>query len=137
MSPLSIRDRLAQILETQKAADEAYASIEQDYPEVWAKLKAIENARAMAEQAKQVIRDELIAAKDFTTRQVGGYNISVSRTVKLAVADQNKVSADYKKTEEVVDIKKAQEYMKVMGKLPEGFEDKSIYRFNWKEIKNA
>lgn len=133
----SIEERLAQILKTQKAVDEAYASIEHEFPEAWAKLKAIEQAREMAEQAKQEIREELIAAKDFSTRQVEGYNISVSRTVKLAVIDQDKVSADYKKTEEVVDIKKAQEYMKVMDKVPAGFEDRSVYRFNWKEVKNA
>lgn len=133
----SIEERLAKILEVQRLADESYAAIEQDYPEVWERLETIEKARADAEMAKQEIREELIEAKDFSTRQVGGYNISVSRTVKLAVSDQDKVSSDYKKTEEVVDIKKAQEYMKVMGKLPAGFEDRSVYRFNWKEIKNA
>lgn len=133
----SIEDRLQQILDIQKQADEAYASIEQEFPEVWAKLKAIDHARELAQQAKDEIREELIASKDFTTKQVGGYNISVSRTVKLAVVDQAKVSQDYKKTEEIVDVKKAQEYMKVMGQLPAGFEDRSVYRFNWKEIKNV
>lgn len=135
--PEPVNGRLEQIIQLQKQADELYNSIEESHPEVWKILQMVDAARQHAEQEKQKIRDELIAAKDFSVKQVAGFNISVSRTVKLAVADQTKVNPDFKRTEEVVDLKKAQEYMKVMGELPAGFEDKSVYRLNWKEIKNA
>lgn len=133
----SIEDRLAKVIRAQQAADEAYSSIEKDFPEVWQRLRQIEETRAIAEEEKQAIKEELIHRKDFDTKQVEGYNISVSRIVKLSAPSPTRVSERYKKTEVVVDIKKAQEDFTVTGELPVGFEDKSIYRLNWKAIKNV
>lgn len=133
----TIEDRLAKVIQAQQAADEAYASIEKEYPEVWEKLQAIESARTMAEQEKQAIKEELIKRKDFDTKQVEGYNISVSRIVKLAPTTPIRIAERYKKTEVVFDVKKAQEDFTVTGELPAGFEDKSVYRLNWKEVKNV
>lgn len=133
----SIEDRLAKVITLQRFAEEAYAALEQEHPEVWARLQEIEKAKSDAEQEKAAVRDELIRARDFKLRQIDGYNISVTRTVKLVVSDPEKVSQDYKRTEEVVDVKKAQEDMKVLGELPAGFEDKSIYKLNWREVRNG
>lgn len=133
----SIEDRLAKVIDAQVAAQAEYNRIAVDYPEVWTILQRIEEVKELAKREKESIREELIAQHDFDNHQVKGYNISVSRTVKLAVANPDQVSPDYKKTEEVIDVKKAQEYAKVMGRLPKGFEDKSVYRLNWKEVKNA
>lgn len=139
-NPLSVDDRLAQVLEAQRKADEAYASIEQDFPEAWERLQKIEYIRNQAEELKQKIRDELIEQKDYDLHQVNGYNVSVSKTVKLVAVDPEAIPMEFKKpTEEKwdVDVKHAQEYFKVTKQLPAGFEDKSSYKLNWREVKNA
>lgn len=137
---LTIEQRIAQVVQAQKKADEAYQAIERDFPEAWARLQAIEKIREEADKAKEEIKADLIQAHDNDTYQVEGYNVSVSQTVKLKVLDSELVPADLKKpTEEKwdVDIKKAQERYKVLGEVPAGFSDSSTYRLNWREVKNA
>lgn len=137
METMSIEERLAKVIQLQKQADDLYNSIKTDHPEAWRVLELVEAARQSAETEKQAVKDELVKKNDFDTHQVEGYNISVSRTVRLSVVDKDKVNARYIKQEEVVDLKTAQEDMLVTGVLPYGFEDKSFYRLNWKEVKNA
>lgn len=137
---LSVDEQLAQVIAAQRSAAEAYASIEQDFPEAWERLQKIEAIKASAEELKNKIRDSLIEKKDYDLHQVEGYNISISKTVKLAVADADAIPMEFKKpTEEKwdVDVKHAQEYFKVTKKLPAGFEDKSSYKLNWREVKNS
>ncbi len=137
---LTIEERMEQVINAQKAADKAYAAIEDDFPEAWARLQAIEEAREKAEALKADIRQDLIKAEDYNVHQIKGFNISVTRIVKLVVADAEKVPMDFKKpTEEKwdVDVKKAVEDAKIMGEIPEGFADKSTYKLNWNPVKNA
>lgn len=137
MEELSIDKRLAHVIALERLADELYLQLKELSPAAWDILKKVDTYRAQAEEEKKAVREDLIASQDFSNYQVGGYNISVSRTVKLGVADPDTVSSDFKKTEEIIDIKQAQEFMKVMKTIPAGFEDKSTYRLNWKEIKNV
>lgn len=137
---LTIEERMEQVINAQKAADKAYAAIEDDFPEAWARLQAIAEAREKAEALKADIRQDLIKAEDYNVHQIKGFNISVTRIVKLVVADADKVPMDFKKPAEEkwdVDVKKAVEDAKIMGEVPEGFADKSTYKLNWNPIKNA
>lgn len=137
---LTIEERMAQVIHAQKAADKAYAAIEDDFPEAWERLENIRVARERAEAFKAEIRQDLISAGDHDVHKVDGFNISVTRIAKLAVADSEKVPMDYKtptKEKWDVDIKKAQEDLKEVGILPEGFVDKSTYKLNWNPVKNA
>lgn len=136
----TIEDRIASVIRSQHVADEAYAAIEQDFPEAWARLENIRKLREEAEKLKADIRQDLIAASDFEVRQIEGFNVSVSRTVRLKVGDVNAISKDYKtptKTKWDVDVKKAVEDAKILQKVPEGFVDDSLFRLNWNEVKNA
>lgn len=135
--PSTIDERLSAIIRAQHEMDQIHATIEKDYPEVWVMLENAKRIKEKVDLEKTSIRQELAEQQDYDVHQVDGFNISVSRTVKLAVSDPDKVSADYKKTEEVIDLKKAQEDTKVLGIVPAGFEDRSSYRLNWKEIKNV
>lgn len=137
---LTIEEKMSRVVRAQKMADRAYDAIEEDFPEAWERLEKIRIAREQAEALKAEIRQDLITAEDYNVHKVDGFNISVTRIVKLAVADSDKVPMDFKtptKEKWDVDIKKAVEDAKIMGEIPEGFTDKSTYKLNWNAVKNA
>ena len=67
--------------------------------------------------------------------EVGDLKVSLSAVAKVKVVDIDKVPAEFKEVKTVVKEKKAQEYLKIMGECPEGLEDNSYYRLNWKYSK--
>jgi len=137
---LTIEEKMERVIKTQKAADKAYAAIEDDFPEAWARLENIRLAREKAEALKADIRQDLIEAGDTDVHQIEGFNISVSKIAKIVVSDSDKVPMDYKtptKEKWDVDVETAKRHFKVTGVLPEGFADKSTYKLNWNAIKNA
>lgn len=137
---LTIEEKMQKVVQAYKAADKAYAAIEDDFPEAWQRLEQIRVAREKADEMKDEIKQDLIQAGDFDQHKISGFNISVSRVVKLEVEDAEKVSMDYKaptKEKWDVNVKRAMEDAKVSGVVPDGFKDKSIYKINWKEVKNA
>lgn len=137
---LTIEEKMEKVIQAQKVADKAYAAIEDDFPEAWQRLEQIRLAREKADELKAEIRQDLIQAEDYEVHKISGYNISVTRIAKVAVVDAEKVPMDYKtptKEKWDVDVKKAQEDLKELGMLPDGFADKSTYKLNWNAIKNA
>lgn len=137
---LTIEDKMQRVIQAQKTADKAYAAIEDDFPEAWQRLEQIRIAREKADELKAEIRQDLIQAADYNVHKIDGFNISVTRIVKLEVADSDKVPMDFKtptKEKWDVDVKKAVEDAKILGEIPEGFKDKSTYKLNWNAIKNA
>lgn len=133
----TIDDRIRETLLAEQKAIEAEKALREKYPEAFAEFDKVAKMKAEVAAYKDTIKAELIEDGDFDTHQVENYNISVSRIVKLDVLDADKVSDDFKDVQTVIDLKKAQEWKKVMRKTPEGFEDKTTYRLNWKEVKNA
>ena len=81
---------------------------------------------------KDAVKAKLIENKDFDLHEVGDLRVSVSAVANVKVVDMDKVPADFKEVKTVADIKKAKEYLKVMKRVPEGFEDTSFYRLNWR-----
>lgn len=112
--------------------DNQLKALERQNPDVFKQIKAIENARAEVQKLKDAVKEKLIADKDFDLHEVGQLRVSVSAVANVKVVDMEKVPADFKEVKTVADIKKAKEYLKVMKRVPEGFEDTSFYRLNWR-----
>lgn len=85
------------------------------------------------QKMKNQVKETLVKNGDFDLHKVGDVKVSVCKIVKLAVSDMNKVPEEFKSVLTVANEKKAQEYTKVFGKPPEGFEDKSYHRFTWRD----
>lgn len=102
-------------------------------PDIFKQKELLEAQLDELQRMKDEVKAELIKRKDFDLHKVGGVKVSVSRIVKVAVGNIDKVPDDFKSTMVVADEKKAQEYIKVMGEIPEGFVDKSYHRLTWKD----
>lgn len=133
----TIDDKIRETLALEKQTDETEKALREKYPEVFTELDKLAKARAEVAAHKDAVKNELIEDGDFDTHQVENFNISVSRIVKLDVLDADEVDEEFKDVQTVIDLKKAQEYKKVMRKTPKGFEDKTTFRLNWKEVKYA
>ena len=117
---------------TENELDVQLKTLERQHPEVFDQLKAIDKARAEVQRLKDAVKEKLIAEKDFDLHEVGRLRVSVSAVANVKVTDIDKVPEDFKEVKTVADIKKAKEYLKVMKRVPEGFEDASFYRLNWR-----
>lgn len=112
--------------------DNQLKALERQNPDVFKQIKMIETARAELQKLKDAVKNKLIEDKDFDLHEVGDLRVSVSAVANVKVVDMDKVPDDFKEVKTVADIKKAKEYLKVMKKVPEGFEDTSFYRLNWR-----
>lgn len=112
--------------------DNQLKALERQNPDVFKQIKAIENARAEVQKLKDAVKNKLIENKDFDLHEVGSLRVSVSAVANVKVTDIDKVPDDFKEVKTVADTKKAKEYLKVMKRVPEGFEDTSFYRLNWR-----
>lgn len=112
--------------------DNQLKALERQNPDVFKQIKAIEDARAEVQKLKDAVKNKLIEDKDFDLHEVGNLRVSVSAVANVKVTDIDKVPDDFKEVKTVADTKKAKEYLKVMKRVPEGFEDTSFYRLNWR-----
>ncbi len=124
--------QVSEIVVKEQSVEEALTQLHDQYPDVFKQIEAIEDARQEVQRLKDEVKARLIANQDFDLHEVGNLSVSVSAVAKVKVVDIDKVPADFKDEMVVANEKKAQEYLKVMGKLPEGFTDASYYRLNWK-----
>lgn len=106
-------------------------------PTIFKQKEILEAQLDELQKMKDDVKDELIKRKDFDLHKVDGVKVSVSRIIKVAVDDIDKVSDDFKETKVVANEKKAQEYIKVMGEIPAGFVDKSYHRLTWKDTNES
>lgn len=127
-----ISTEIMSISESEMKLDAQLKSLESQHPEVFKQIKAIENARCELQRLKDAVKSKLIEEKDFDLHQVGNLRVSVSAVANVKVTDIDKVPEDFKEVKTVADVKKAKEYLKVMKRVPEGFEDTSFYRLNWR-----
>ena len=122
------------IAATEKSLARRLDNLQQKNPEVFAELDEIEKARKEVESLKATVKTYLDEQKDYDVHDEGEVRVSLSRIVKIAVGDIDKVPDEYKETQTLVvaNEKKAEEHLRIYGTLPEGFIDKSYSRFNWK-----
>ena len=117
---------------TENELDNQLKALERQNPDVFKQIKAIEKAREEVQKLKDAVKAKLIENKDFDLHEVGNLRVSVSAVANVKVVDMDKVPEDFKEVKTVADTKKAKEYLKVMKRVPEGFEDTSFYRLNWR-----
>lgn len=116
----------------EKSVDEALVAFQEKYPEAFKVMKQIEDAQAQIKKLKEAVKEKLLADRDFDLHEVGDLKVSLSGVAKVKVVDIDKVPDEFKEVKTVVKEKKAQEYLKIMGRCPEGLEDATYYRLNWK-----
>lgn len=117
---------------TENELDNQLKTLERQNPDVFKQIKAIEKAREEVQKLKDAVKAKLIENKDFDLHEVGNLRVSVSAVANVKVVDMDRVPEDFKEVKTVADTKKAKEYLKVMKRVPEGFEDTSFYRLNWR-----
>lgn len=127
-----ITRQIQDIAVAESELDNQLKTLERQNPDVFKQIKAIESARAEVQKLKDAVKAKLIADKDFDLHEVGQLRVSVSAVANVKVVDMDKVPDDFKEVKTVADTKKAKEYLKVMKRVPEGFEDTSFYRLNWR-----
>lgn len=127
-----ITRQIQDIAVAESELDDQLKALERQNPDVFKQIKAIESARAEVQKLKDAVKAKLIADKDFDLHEVGQLRVSVSAVANVKVVDMDKVPDDFKEVKTVADTKKAKEYLKVMKRVPEGFEDASFYRLNWR-----
>ena len=128
----SLDKELSAIAVKEASVEQQLVALHEQYPDVFKKIEAIESAQQEVARLKDAVKARLIADRDFDLHTVGDLSVSVSAVAKVKVVDIDKVPDDFKDEMVVANEKKAQEYLKVMGKLPDGFSDASYYRLNWK-----
>lgn len=128
----NIAKEIMAISTTESELDNQLKALERQNPDVFKQIKAIEQARAEVQKLKDAVKNKLIETKDFDLHEVGNLRVSVSAVANVKVTDIDKVPEDFKEVKTVADTKKAKEYLKVMKRVPEGFEDTSFYRLNWR-----
>ena len=128
----NITKEIKAISVSESELDNQLKTLERQNPDVFQQIRAIEQARAEVQKLKDAVKAKLIENKDFDLHEVGDLRVSVSAVANVKVVDMDKVPADFKEVKTVADIKKAKEYLKVMKRVPEGFEDTSFYRLNWR-----
>lgn len=128
----SLDKELSEIAVKEASVEQQLVALQEQYPDVFQQIKAIESAQQEVSRLKDAVKARLIADQDFDLHEVGDLTVSVSAVAKVKVVDIDKVPDGFKDELVVANEKKAQEYLKVMHKLPEGFADASYYRLNWK-----
>lgn len=131
----NLNNEIMAIQEQEWEVEEALSTLQEQYPDAFAQMKQIEEAQKKVQALKDAVKAKLIEDKDFDLHEVGDLKVSLSAVAKVKVVDMDKVPDDFKEVKTVLKEKKAQEYLKVMGKAPEGLEDNSYYRLNWKYSK--
>lgn len=130
---MSVDDWIKEVVRQETEANKKLLDLKSKYNQVFMDLAVIQAQLDECERAREEIKKMLIEDEDFDLHKVDGVKVSVCPITKLAVKNIKDVDEKYKTTEVVVDVKKAQEAMKLFGELPAGFEDKTYHRFTWKD----
>lgn len=126
-------DVARELAELERQTDARENDLKAKYPEVFVELLDIARARGEIEGLKKELKSLLIAQDDMDNHEVDGRKYSVSKIVRLETDNIDLVPDEFKSMQIVADEKKAQDYYKLMGIVPDGFKDKSYHRLNWGE----
>lgn len=129
-TPEDVAQELAAL---EREVNERELQLQRDYPKVWTELLDIERVKGECEGLKKELKSLLIARDDLDNHEIDGRKYSVSKIIRLKTDNIDLVSDEFKSVQVVADEKKAQDYYKLMGIVPDGFEDKSYHRLNWGE----
>ena len=132
----NIDSELSAIAVREKSLDDSLVALQEKYPDVFQQIQKIEDAQAEVKKLKEAIKDKLVAERDFDLHEVGDLSVKVSGVAKVKVVNIDEVPDDFKEEKLVANEKKAQDYLKLMGECPKGFEDATYYRLNWKVKSN-
>lgn len=124
-------DVARELVELERQTDARENDLKAKYPEVFVELLDIARARGEIEDLKKELKSLLIAQDDMDNHEVDGRKYSVSKIVRLETDNIDLVPDEFKSMQVVADEKKAQDYYKLMGIVPDGFKDKSYHRLNW------
>lgn len=127
-------DVARELADLEEHTNKRESDLKSKYPEVFVELLDIARARGEIEGLKKELKSLLIAQDDLDNHEVNGHKYSVSKIVRLETENIDLVPAEFKSMQVVADEKKAQDYYKLMGIVPEGFKDKSYHRLNWGEM---
>lgn len=136
MNQPTINDSVKDIAIIEADVEQQLATLQQQYPDIFKQIEYIEEQKRKVNEFKESIKQRLIDTQDFDLHEVDGVKISVSKIAKLDVDNINDVPDEFKEVATTANVKKATDYMKVMGEMPKGFKDKSYYRLNWKVEKS-
>lgn len=127
-------DVARELAELEEQTNKRESELKSKYPEVFVELLDIARARGECEELKRELKSLLIARDDLDNHEVDGRKYSVSKIIRLQTDNIDLVPNEFKSMQVVADEKKAQDYYKLMGVVPEGFKDKSYHRLNWGEM---
>ena len=127
-------DVARELADLEEHTNKRESDLKSKYPEVFVELLDIARERGEIEGLKKELKSLLIAQDDLDNHEVDGRKYSVSKIVRLETENIDLVPAEFKSMQVVADEKKAQDYYKLMGVVPEGFKDKSYHRLNWGEM---
>ena len=140
MENQSPADKLIQrIVDVELGIANKKAELREKYPDYEREQARLEQLESEVEEAKKDLTKYLAEHHDYDVHKVAGHAVSVTRVVKLEVEDIEAVPDDLKemKTDWSVDLKEAQNRVKVLDQDIPGLKDKSYYRLNFKKAKNA
>lgn len=126
-------DNLARdIINEEKLLAQYQDDFKEEFPEADKHLTNISEGYARLEEKKKELKECLAKAEDYDIHKVDGKTFSISKVVRMKVKNIDDVPADFKATMEVADEKRAASHYKLYGTAPEGFEDASYNKMNWK-----
>lgn len=121
------------LVEADRELAERHEELKKKYPDLEDEMRVIDALAAKVGNLKLELKDSLVEEDDYDIHEVNGKKYSVSKVVKLSVKDIDLVPGTFKSIMEVADEKKAQGHYKLYGTPPDGFEDKSYNKLNYKD----
>ena len=129
-------DEVLSLMALQSDVEKQEREIELAHPELFAQIKAINEAKAKVDDMWDALKQKLILDEDFDVHEVTRDGLtcrfSVSKTVKVVATDIDEVPEDLVEERKVVNEKKLKNYYELYGEVPSGCEDRSFYRLNKK-----
>lgn len=124
------------IIKLQDELDRQEQALQRANPELFAQIKAVEEAKKNIDTMWSALKEKLVEANDFDVHEVEqeGFvcSYSVSKTSKIVPVDMDKVPEEFTEVKKVADPAKLKAYYELYGEVPAGCEDKSFYRLNKK-----
>ena len=124
------------IIKLQNELDKQEQALQRANPELFAQIKAVEEAKKNIDLMWSALKEKLIEAKDFDVHETeqGGFlcSYSVSKTSKIVPVDIDKVPEEFVEVKKVANPSKLKAYYELYGEVPAGCEDKSFYRLKKK-----
>lgn len=132
MTTAHIENLARDIINEEKLLDQYQKDFKDEFPEADKHLTQISEGLARVEDKKKELKEALAKANDYDIHTVEGKYFSISKVVRMKVKNIDDVPADFKAIMEVADEKRAANHYKLYGVAPDGFEDASYNKINWK-----